>query len=223
MKIKRKKTAAPIPAATASAKPARTIQRVISPATIPYTFWKQWNKARLRGELELMFDMTHAGGPFRAKAGGTLEAFEAYARTQTLPFGGDWYLAKIKIEGDSTTAYLLACRGLDDPGVRTLDLELMTLRRAREGWRVFDVASTRKPKEKGADTFFGFDDFGIASADFVHYKRVQEGYVRPDLADYPAEAPAAASDDADTESLRKLAEVFGASTEDSTTGDDANS
>lgn len=211
MKIKRKKTVAPAQAAAASAKPARTIQRVIGPATIPYTFWKQWNKARLRGEMQLMFDMTHADGPFRAKVGGTLEAFEAYAKTQSLPFGGDWYLAKIKIDGDNTTAYLLACRGLDDPGVRTLDLELMTLRRAREGWRVYEVASQRKAKEKGADTFFGFDDFGVASADFAHYKRVQEGYVRPDLADHPPEAPAAEGAADDAEALKKLAEVFGAS------------
>jgi hypothetical protein len=222
VKIKRKKTASTAPAASQS-KPARTIQRVISPATIPYTFWKQWNKARLRGEMALMFDMTHAEGPFRAKAGGTPESFEAFARTQALPFGGDWYLAKIKVDGDNTTAYLLACRGLNDPGVRTLDLELMTLHRAREGWRVFDAASMRKSKEKGADTFFGFDDFGIASADFALHKRVQEGFVRPDLADHPPEAAAAVVGGDEVEALKKLAEVFGASAgADATASEDAN-
>ncbi len=213
MKIKRKKTRNEAPAAPAtSKKPPRSIQRVIGPATIPYTFWKQWNKARLRGEMELMFDMTHPDGPFRSRIGTSTEAFIEYARSNNLPLGPDWYLAKIKIS--DSVAHLLSCRGLDDPGTRTLDLELLTLHRVREGWRIFDVTALRKSKDKGQETFFGFDDFGIASADAALHKRVSEGFVRPDLADRPAsKAPEITADEADA--LAKLAAVFGKAPETS--------
>jgi len=189
-KLKRGGQAAATPAAEAAAsqqQPAKTSQerdvsQVIGPRTIPYRFWKQWVRARQRGENKLLFQMLHEEGSFK-EGFDTLDAFLEHARLHSLPSGPEWRLEKIKL--DESNAYLLSTRGLDDPGIRMADVELMHLKQTRDGWRLFDVTVQRQRKERGVTVFISFDDFGITSADLAHHQKLSAGYERPDLADYP--------------------------------------
>jgi len=134
--------------------------------------------------------MLHEEGPFK-EGFDTLEAFVEHARLHPLPSGPEWRLEKIKL--DEGNAYLLSTRGLDDPGIRMADVELMHLKQTRDGWRLFDVTVQRQRKERGVSVFISFDNFGIPSADLAHHTQLSEGYERPDLADHPAEDNAEAS------------------------------
>jgi len=163
-------------------KATRDVNEVITPQTIPYFYWKEWNNARLRGEFAFLWDMTHVDGDYRGRFSDQGD-FLVKAQSHPLPGGPDWHLKKIKV--DEKTAHLLSIRGEDDPRTHSFDVEMMHLVRIPEGWRLFDVKTDRL--EKDSDTFLSFDIFGVETAELAHHKRVVDGFERPDLADRPDE------------------------------------
>jgi len=155
VKIKRKVTKVPAAKKDASATGApaqrkktqfRAVGDVIRIDTIPYHFWKEWNRARERNDYLFMFDMTGKESPARA-AFGERESFQDLCKRKLRPVPGlvEAELRKIRLEGENV-AHVYSVRGYRERERRTYTVERWYLLRGPGGWRIHAIDEISRPK-----------------------------------------------------------------------------
>lgn len=161
-----------------SARPARrsrgqfwNVEDVIRPDMIPYLFWKEWSRARDRGDFPFLFRLVADEGPARELWGSDLEAFqEACRRSRSaIPGLAPAELFRIRLEGKDI-AHLIQCRRHDERGTAQYEAERMLLLRSPEaGWRVqrIDRIEVAKETEPGAVRIEDFPDVGEIGREVV--------------------------------------------------------
>ncbi|TVR03108.1 MAG: hypothetical protein EA398_06230 [Deltaproteobacteria bacterium] len=164
MKIRKKKEAPAKAPRTGSSRRQRgqywKVDEAISPTMIPYLFWREWGKARDRGDYPFLFQLVADHGPAREHWGNDLDAFlEACRRGRSaIPGLAPADLFRIRLEGPAV-AHLIQCRHHDERGATSFEAErFYMLRDEQKGWRVhqidrIDVPREREPKSLRIEDF----------------------------------------------------------------------
>ena len=154
------------------------VRRVIGAETTPYMFWKRWSAACGRNEFGLVYDMLLPDGDL-ANRFSSAEDFFAGLNKIGLPYEGRWNLDGIKL---TETRCMFLCHRTDSED-KNADVicSLMTLQRTDMGYRVENIE--RKVCRPGNDFAITFDLFGVKSAHGDYTRKLQSGWVRPDLTD----------------------------------------
>ncbi len=168
-KVKRKKRRAKAPeiahAAAAEAAPApdevapqeaaprrtgqfQDVDAVVKPDMLAYFFWREWWKARDRGDFDFMFELSAEGSSLR-ESFGPREDFSETCRRKLRDVLGltEGELRLIRLHGDSE-AYLINAVGLKERERRSYTAERWFMLRGEAGWRVHQIDAITVPKDK---------------------------------------------------------------------------
>lgn len=167
-KVKRKKRRAqapaiarsePTPAEAPAEAPATTdkprtsgqfqdIGAVVKPDMIAYHFWREWWKAKTRGDFEFIFEASAEGSTLR-DAFGPRDEFPETCRRKLRPIDGlvEGELRRIRLHGEDE-AYLINAIGLSARERRSYTAERWFMLRGEAGWRVHQIDSITVSKER---------------------------------------------------------------------------
>ncbi len=158
--------AAAAPAEDAPQAPRRRgqfqdVAAVIKPGMIAYLFWREWWKARNRGDFQFIYDLSAAGSPLREHFGDRDE-FSDVCRRKIRPVLGltEGELRKVRLHSEDE-CYIVHCIDLNARERRDYDAERwFMLRDELLGWRVHDVAriTVSKERDPGTLTLADFPD-----------------------------------------------------------------
>ena len=165
-------------AAAQLSKQKYDVRRVIGVNTSPYIFWKRWSAACARNEFGLVYDMLLPNGELSEKFR-SAEDFFANINEIGLPYEGRWNLDKIKLT--ETSCHFLCHRTDSDDSHADTIVSLMSLKRTDQGYRVENIQ--RVVCKYDPKFILSYNLFGMESAEADYLKKLQTGWVRPDLTD----------------------------------------
>jgi hypothetical protein len=152
-----KRTSAPAPAARPQAGaaspevPAQDVADVLPPDAIAFSFWREWQRARERGEYGLIRAMVAPGSPFDTLCGPS-EDFARTVRQRLRPIpgfdGGE--LMRVRLRSSSEAEIFVRIEG-DRRGLPEVTVERFYLLRGETGWRCHSVDRTRIPSSAGLE------------------------------------------------------------------------
>lgn len=152
------------PAAAAPAERPRTrgqfqdVGAVIKTGMIPYLFYREWWKAKARGDFHFIFDLSAPDSPLRAHFGDREEFYDVCRRKIRPVLGiNDGELRKVRLHSDDE-AYLVHCIDLDARERRDYDAERWFMLRGEFGWRVHAIDRITVSKDRAPNTLT-LDDF----------------------------------------------------------------
>ena len=124
------------------------VEAVIKPNMLAYFFWREWWKARDRGDFDFIYKLSAEGSKLREEFGAR-EEFPEVCRRKLRPVPGlaEGELRLIRLHGDSE-AYLLNAIGLKERERRSYSVERWFMLRGEEGWRVHQIDTISVPKDK---------------------------------------------------------------------------
>lgn len=148
-------TEAPAPKATSAARTRgqyQDVSAVIKADMIPYLFWREWWKAKDRGDFEFLHELSAEGSPLREHFG-SAEEFPEVCRRKLRPVLGttEGELRKIRLHGENE-AYIVHAIDLRARERRNYDAERWFLLRGDNGWRVHQIDQITVPKEREPST-----------------------------------------------------------------------
>ena len=166
-KVKRKKRRAQAPEITQQAPPAEAevaaepepekprtkgqfqdIDAVVTSDMIAYHFWREWWKAKSRGDFDFIFTLSAEGSALREAFGPRDDFSEACRRKlRPVPGLGEGELRLIRLHGDSE-AYLINAVGLKARERRTYSAERWFMLRGESGWRVHQIDEITVAKDR---------------------------------------------------------------------------
>lgn len=125
---------------------------VVTPETIPYKFWREWWRARDRGDFAFIYELSAEGSPLREHFGAAAEFPEVCRRKIRPVIGvvpGD--LKKIRLHGERE-AYFVSAIGLKARERRDYDAERWFLLQTDAGWRVHQIDRITVSKQRDPST-----------------------------------------------------------------------
>ncbi|MFT6399611.1 MAG: hypothetical protein ACJAYU_004380 [Bradymonadia bacterium] len=141
--------AAPDEAAPRKSGQFQDVVAVVKPEMLAYFFWREWWKARERGDFDFVFELSAESSSLR-ESFGPREEFGETCRRRLRPVLGltEGELRLIRLHGESE-AYLINAIGLKERERRSYTAERWFMLRGESGWRVhqIDAISVGKDKE----------------------------------------------------------------------------
>lgn len=136
------------------------VDAVIDRDMIAYHFWREWWKAKGRGDFDFIFELSAEGSSLRV-AFGPRDEFSETCRRKLRPVPGlvEGELRRIRLHGDDE-AYLINAVGLSTRERRSYTAERWFMLRGDAGWRVhqIDDITVSKEREPGDLTLADFPD-----------------------------------------------------------------
>lgn len=166
MKIKKKvalpasrKRTAPAPAARAAAPAsvspaiARSAQDVLPVDAMPFRFFQEWQRARERGEYELIYDLIEPGSAAASVFGPRAEFAQTVRhRLRPVPGFDKVEFVRTRLESDSLARLFLRIEP-DRRGLPEVVVERMTIARGPQGWRLLAIDRAKFPADAPARTW----------------------------------------------------------------------
>lgn len=159
-------TDAPVDTAAeeAPAKAGRTsgqfqdVEAVIEADMIPYLVWREWWKARDRGDFDFLYELSAPDSPLREHFG-PADEFGEVCRRKMRPVLGttEGQLFRIRLHGEDE-AYVVQAIDLKARERRDYDAERWFMLRGDGGWRVHQIDRITLPKDRAPNTLT-LDDF----------------------------------------------------------------
>ena len=124
------------------------VAAVITDDMIAYHFWREWWKAKERGDFEFIFELSAEGSSLREAFGDRSDFSEACRRKlRPVPGISEGELRRIRLHGESE-AYLINAIGLKARERRSYTAERWFMIRGEAGWRVHQIDEISVPKER---------------------------------------------------------------------------
>lgn len=139
---------APEPSAPRRSGQFQDVEAVIKTDMLAYFFWREWWKARDRGDFDFVFGLSAEGSSLR-ESFGPRDEFPETCRRRLRPVLGltEGELRLIRLHGDSE-AYLVNAIGLKERERRSYTAERWFLLRDEKGWRVHQIDEITVTKDK---------------------------------------------------------------------------
>ncbi len=134
------------------------VDDVIVPDMMAYAFWKEWWRARDRGDFPFLFQLSAEGSALREHFGPT-DVFAEVCRRKMRRVRGmeQGNLIRMRFHADDEV-YFFQAIDLRARERRDYDLERWFVVRGEQGWRVHAIDVITVPKER-PPTELGLDDF----------------------------------------------------------------
>lgn len=152
-------------------KESTQVERLIGEKTNAWRVFKLLRQVHQNNMHALLYDMTHALGPFRERYPDKADYIKAAdAGDEPLIAGPQADLRRVRL--DENTQYLLITEGLDDPRATKYTYQVVTLRpnqldaddNARDvdhlGLRVWDIQRHERTKEAGTEGDISLKELG---------------------------------------------------------------
>lgn len=152
------------------------VTRLITPATLPYIFWKKWSAACQRSEYGLLYNMMLDDSQIKMDFASKGDFF-ANLISLGLPYEPEWTLSKMKLT--ESVAHLLTHKDTGNFD-KTAAVTLLTLKKTELGWRVENVRTGTYSQQNDDLTF---DLFDMKSLEHDYIQKLKTGWIQPDLAD----------------------------------------
>lgn len=152
-----KTTAAPAPAARAEVATGagvqyRQVHELVRADMIAYRVWREWHRARERGDYPFVYDLTSEDGPLR-EAFGEATSFAEAARRKLRPMPGlqEGEFLRLHLNGPNDVQ-LLQLVGFKERDRSEYTVERFHILRGAQGWRIHGIDAITLPRTEGPET-----------------------------------------------------------------------